>query len=139
MTMRSPLARVKGLGAAKEGAGHWWHQRLTALALVPLTVWFCLTVARLPGADYATLVAWIAMPVNAVMLVALVIATLYHGYLGMQVVIEDYVQPHWARTTLIVASGFAAFLLAIAAIFVVLRLAFGQRKEGGHARTKKIP
>lgn len=124
MTMKTPLARVKGLGAAKEGVDHWWHQRLTALALIPLTVWFCLAIARLPGSDHATLVAWIAAPWNAVLLVALIIAGLYHGYLGVQVVMEDYVHPHWVRTTLIVASGFGAFLLAIAAIFVVLQLAF---------------
>jgi succinate dehydrogenase / fumarate reductase membrane anchor subunit len=124
MTMKTPLARVKGLGAAKEGVEHWWHQRLTALALAPLTVWFCLAIARLPGIDYATLVAWIAAPFNAVMLVVMIIASLYHGYLGVQVVMEDYVHPHWVRTTLIVASGFGAFLLAIAAIFVVLQLAF---------------
>ncbi len=124
MTMRTPLARAKGLGAAKEGVGHWWHQRLTAVALVPLTVWFCLAVASLPGADHAALVAWIAAPVNAVLLVTLVIVTLYHGYLGVQVIMEDYVHPHWIRTTLIVTSGFAAFLLAVGAIFVILQLAF---------------
>ena len=124
MTMRSPLARVKGLGSAKEGVDHWWHQRLTALALIPLTIWFCLAVARLPGTDYVTLVAWIAVPFNAVLLVTLIIAGLYHGYLGVQVVMEDYVHPHWVRTTLVVTSGFAAFLLGIGAIFVVLQLAF---------------
>ena len=123
MSMRSPLARAKGLGSAKEGVGHWWHQRLTALALAPLILWFCTAIARLPGADYEMLVFWIGLPVNAVLLVTLIIVALYHGYLGVQVVMEDYVQPHWVRTTLIIVSGFAAFLLGLSAIFVVLRLA----------------
>jgi len=123
MTMRTPLATVKGLGAAKEGVGHWWHQRLTALALIPLSLWFCVAIARLPEADYTTLVAWIAAPFNAVLLIALVMASLYHGYLGVQVVVEDYVHPHWVRTLLIVSSGFAALLLSIGAIVVILKLA----------------
>ena len=126
MTMRTPLARAKGLGSAKEGVGHWWHQRLTAMALAPLILWFCTALARLPGADYEKLTTWIAMPVNAVLLVTLIIVALYHGYLGVQVVMEDYVQPRWVRTTLVVISGFAAFLLGLSAIFVVLRLAFEQ-------------
>ena len=114
---------LRRMGSAKSGMRHWWHQRLTALTLAPLILWFFTAIARLPGADYEMLVFWIGLPVNAVLLVTLIIVALYHGYLGVQVVMEDYVQPHWVRTTLIIISGFAAFLLGLSAIFVVLRLA----------------
>ena len=124
MAMRSALARAKGLGSAKEGVGHWWHQRLTALALAPLMIWLCTAIARLPSADYETVTTWIGFPLNAVMLVTVITAVLYHGYLGVQVIMEDYVNPRWVRTALIIISGFAAFLLGVSAIFVVLRLAF---------------
>ncbi len=123
MSLRTPLARAKGLGAAKEGVTHWWRQRLTALALVPLTLWFCFALAALGDAGYESVRAWVAAPLNAVLLLVSIPATLYHGYLGLQVIIEDYVGDHAWRTGLIVASGFAAFLLSAGAMFAVLRLA----------------
>ena len=89
-SLRSPLGRVRGLGSAKEGVAHWWAQRLTGLALVPLALWFVISVISLAGADHARTVAWIASPVPAVLLVLLIAATFYHAVLGLQVVVGFY-------------------------------------------------
>ncbi len=124
-SMRTPLARVRGLGSAKEGVHHWWAQRLTALALVPLTLWFVVSVAGLAGMDHAAAVAWIGSPAVSVLLVLLVTATFWHAQLGVQVVIEDYVHSEAVKLVALIAVKFAAVLLAIASIFAVLRLAFG--------------
>ena len=85
--MASPLARVRGLGSAKEGADHWWAQRLTAVALVPLTLWFVYSVVSLLGAGHAEAVAWASAPLNALLLVLLIATTFYHAQLGLQVVV----------------------------------------------------
>jgi succinate dehydrogenase / fumarate reductase, membrane anchor subunit len=124
-SMRTPLARVRGLGSAKEGVHHWWAQRLTALALVPLTLWFVVSVAGLAGMDHAGAVAWIGSPPVTVLLVLLIAATFWHAQLGVQVVIEDYVHSEAVKLVALIAVKFAAVLLAIASIFAVLRLAFG--------------
>jgi succinate dehydrogenase / fumarate reductase membrane anchor subunit len=124
-SMRTPLARVRGLGSAKEGVHHWWVQRLTAIALVPLTLWFVVSVAGLAGMDHAQAVAWIGAPVPAVLLVLLIGATFWHAQLGVQVVIEDYVHNEAIKLTALIAVKFAAIVLAVASIFAVLRLAFG--------------
>lgn len=122
-SLRSPLGRVRGLGSAKEGVAHWWAQRVTALALVPLTLWFVIAVISLAGADYARTTAWIASPVPAILLVLLVAATFYHAVLGLQVVIEDYVGSEALRIALILIVKAAAIVLAAAAIFAVLKIA----------------
>jgi succinate dehydrogenase / fumarate reductase membrane anchor subunit len=122
-SLRSPLGRVRGLGSAKEGVAHWWAQRVTALALVPLVLWFVIAVISLAGADYARTTAWIASPVPAILLVLLIVATFYHAVLGMQVVIEDYIHPESLRIALILLVKAAAIVLAAAAIFAVLKIA----------------
>lgn len=122
-SLRSPLGRVRGLGSAKEGVAHWWAQRVTALALVPLTLWFVIAVISLAGADYARTTAWIASPVPAILLVLLVAATFYHAVLGLQVVIEDYIGSEALRIALILLVKAAAIVLAAAAIFAVLKIA----------------
>ena len=120
--MRSPLGRAIGLGSAKEGVEHWWAQRVTAIALVPLALWFVIAVVELAGADRAPFVAWVHHPVPAVLLVLLLIATFYHGALGLQVVIEDYVENDALRVGLLVVMRLAAILLAALGIFAVLKL-----------------
>lgn len=122
--MRSPLGRAIGLGSAKEGVAHWWAQRLTAIALVPLTLWFAAAVVSLAGADRIVFVAWLHHPLPAVLLILLLIATFYHGVLGLQVVIEDYVENEAARFALSIAMKLAATLLAALGIFAVLKLSF---------------
>lgn len=124
-SMRTPMARVRGLGAAKEGVHHWWMQRLTAIALVPLTLWFVVSVAGLAGMDHAAAAAWIGSPPVTVLLVLLIAATFWHAQLGVQVVVEDYVHNEAVKLAALIAIKFAAVALAVASIFAVLRLAFG--------------
>ena len=123
--LRTRLGRVRGLGSAKEGVAHWWGQRLTAIAMVPLFVWFSLSLVALTGANHAAVVAWIKGPITAVLLVALLTALFYHLALGLQVVIEDYVHTEWRKLALIITVKFAAALAALIGIFSVLRIAFG--------------
>jgi succinate dehydrogenase / fumarate reductase membrane anchor subunit len=123
--LRSPLSRAIGLGSAKEGVEHWWAQRITALALVPLAVWFVIVVIELAGADRALFVDWVRHPVPAVLLVLLMTATFYHGALGLQVVIEDYVENEARRLGLLIIVRFAAIVLAVLGIFAVLKLSLG--------------
>jgi len=124
MTMRTPISRVRGLGSAKDGTHHWWMQRLTAVALIPLTIWFVVSMIRLAGADHAVVSAWLANPVTAVLMVLLVIATFHHLQLGMQVVIEDYIHGEAAKVMCLVGLKLASFALGVAAVFAVLKVAF---------------
>lgn len=122
-SLRTDLGRARGLGSAKEGTGHWWAQRLTAIALVPLTLWFTASVIALTGTDLAAVRAWIADPLSAVLLLVLIAATFHHAQLGTRVVIEDYVHAEWLKIAGIVAVKFAAVLLAAIAAFAVLKIA----------------
>jgi len=124
LSYRTPMGRARGLGAAKEGTAHWWAQRLTSVALVPLAVWFVASVVSLVGADYATVRAWLGEPVPVVMMVLLIIMTFHHGQLGLQVVIEDYVGPEGVKVACIIVAKFAMAVLGLLAIFGVLKLAF---------------
>jgi succinate dehydrogenase / fumarate reductase membrane anchor subunit len=123
--MRTPLGRALGLGSAKEGVGHWWSQRLTALALVPLSLWFVASIISLAGADFVAFTAWVASPLVSVLLILTILATFWHAMLGTQVVIEDYVHGEGAKLALLVLVRFACFALGLAAVFAVLRIAFG--------------
>lgn len=125
MSMRSPLARVRGLGSAKEGAGHWWAQRLTAVALVPLIIWFVASVCAMTGADYGAVRDWIANPLVAVLLVLLAIAVFHHAQLGLQVVIEDYVHSEGLKIASIVLVKFAALALGVASVLSILKISLG--------------
>ena len=91
MSLRTPLGKVRGLGAARDGTGHWWAQRVTAIALVPLVIWFMVAMIGLLGADYDTVRAWLGRPLVSVLLLLLLGAVFYHARLGLNVVIEDYV------------------------------------------------
>ena len=120
--MRSPLGRARGLGTAKAGASHWWAQRLTSIALLPLTLWFLCAAVRMIGATRDDLVFWMAGPLPIVLMIALVIATFHHLQLGLQVVIEDYVNNDWLRIGSIMLVKGLSLLLALACIVSVLRL-----------------
>jgi succinate dehydrogenase / fumarate reductase membrane anchor subunit len=125
MALRSTLGRVRGLGSAKEGVNHWWAQRTTAVALVPLALWFVAGVIALIGADYATAARWFKSPVNATLMVLLIVATFYHAALGLQVVLEDYVHHEGRKiASIMIVKGLAALLGLLAAI-AILKLAFG--------------
>src|SRR5947209_17459197 len=123
--MRTPLGRAIGLGSAKEGVEHWWRERITAVALVPLCLWFVAEIVRHSGADRAELIVWLKHPVPAVLMVLLLATTFHHTALGLQVVVEDYVGHEGARLGLIVTIRLLCVLLAVLGIFAVLRLAFG--------------
>lgn len=122
---RSTLGRVRGLGSAKEGVSHWWAQRATAVALVPLTLWFVIGVIGHAGADYGAMTAWVRQPVTAALLVLLIGTAFYHGALGLQVVIEDYVHNEGQKVAGIILVKGLAYLLAAIGIVSVLKLAFG--------------
>ncbi len=125
MEFRTPIGRVRGLGSAKEGTAHWWAQRVTAIALVPLVIWFVVSVISMVGADLAAMKAWVGHPITAVLLVLLIAATFHHGQLGLQVVIEDYVHTEWVKIALLLIVKAAALILALLGIFAVLKIAFG--------------
>jgi len=125
MSLRSPLGRVLGQGAARQGVRHWWQQRLTSLALVPLTVWFVVSLLMLPSLGYGTLIAWMSQSWTALLLILLVLVAVWHSQLGLRVVVEDYVHEAGARTLTLVLIGFAHVLLAGAGTFAVLKVAFG--------------
>lgn len=120
--MRSPLARARGLGSARAGAKHWWMQRITAIALVPLTLWFLCAMVRMIGATRDDVVSWMAGPLPIVLMIALIIATFHHAQAGLQVVIEDYVHHDWLRIGSILLVKGLAVLLALACIIATLRL-----------------
>lgn len=126
MEMRSTLGRVRGLGSAKEGVGHWWAQRFTAIALVPLSIWFVFAAISLMGADYVTFRAWLALFGNALAMIVLVGTLFYHAYLGMQVVIEDYVHHEPARVIALLCSRFVLFVLAVSCILAIVLVAMGR-------------
>ena len=123
--LRSPLGRALGLGSAKEGVEHWWLQRVTAVALVPLTLWFVAALVVHLGADYQTTVTWLRSPLTAVAMILLVIATFVHMALGVQVVIEDYVHHEPVRVASLLILRLACWALGAAALFAVLRVALG--------------
>ena len=125
MSLRSPIGRVTGLGAAKEGLSHWWAQRVTSVALVILGLWFVASLLRMPNFGHEFVAAWIATPFNAVMLLLLIGTLVYHSQLGVQVVVEDYVHHHGLKIATMLLLTFAHVALAALALFAVLRLAFG--------------
>lgn len=122
---RSPLARARGLGSAKTGVGHWWIQRVTAVALVPLLVWLVVALALLGRADFATLSAWVTQPAVTILLIVLIPTLFYHSSLGVQVVLEDYVDTEWLRIAVIALVNFANILMTVISVFAVLKIAFG--------------
>ena len=123
--LRTPLSRARGLGSAKEGVHHWWAQRITAVALIPLVVWFAISLIMMSGADYAVVRAWIGSPVVMVLLMLTIVIGLHHGQLGMQVVVEDYVHSDGMKLALIVLLRFIAVFFGLAAIVAILRIGFG--------------
>ncbi len=125
MSLRSPLGRVLGLGTAKDGTGHWWAQRVSGAALAVLGLWFAWSIAVLPGYGHEYAVAFISQPLNTVLLLLLSATMAYHSFLGVQVVIEDYVHGHGLKIAALVLSRFAHVFLAVAAVFAILKLGIG--------------
>ena len=122
MSLRTPLGRVLGLGSAKDGTEHWWAQRVSAAALVLLGLWFAVALTGLPLGDHGAVVGFIGAPLNAVLLILLAATLAYHSFLGVQVVIEDYVHAHGAKVLLLTLSRFVHILLAVASVYAILRI-----------------
>jgi succinate dehydrogenase / fumarate reductase membrane anchor subunit len=122
--MRSQLGQVRGLGAARSGTEHWWAERLTSIALVPLTLWFVLAAFHLSGLPRAAVAHWAGNPINAALLVALVLVTFRHLLLGLQVVIEDYIHIERTRLLSLLALRGVVWLVALIGVLAALKLAF---------------
>jgi succinate dehydrogenase / fumarate reductase, membrane anchor subunit len=124
MSYRTDRARVTGLGSAKEGTGHWWSQRITSIALVPLTLLFLFPFIRALGADHEVVRATYASPFNAIVAVLFIGATFLHLQQGLQVIIEDYVHGKAARTASLLANTLLTWAFGLAGVFAVLKIAF---------------
>ena len=125
MSLRSPLGRVLGLGSAKDGTAHWWAQRVTAVALIPLTLWFMISLLALPALDYATVRAWLSVHFSGFLAALLVAVLAHHSYLGTSVVVEDYVHSAGTKLVSLLLLRFVHVLVGGLSIFAILRVAFG--------------
>ncbi len=123
MSLRSPLGQVLGRGSAKDGTGQWWAQRVSAVALIPLTLWFLFSLLLLPDLGYATVRTWLSLPVSGFLAVLLLGVLTYHSYLGTTVVVEDYVHSAGMKLLLLLLLRFLYVLACGAGIFAILRVA----------------
>jgi succinate dehydrogenase / fumarate reductase membrane anchor subunit len=122
MDYRSPLAKVRGLGSAKAGTSHWWMQRVTAVALIPLSFWLIMFLNLSLNAPYQEMIEWLALPLNTLGMVAWVLAVFYHAALGLQVVIEDYIAAEGVKIVAVWTVNLSFLLLALAALIAVFRI-----------------
>lgn len=122
-SMKTPLARARGLGSAGHGSGHWLAQRITAAAAIPLCLWLAYSIIALRGVSHAVFTGWLASPVNAVLTILFVFGVFYHAALGLQVVIEDYVHSKWVKLPSLIVMKLALFALGVVAVFSVLKVA----------------
>ena len=125
MNLQTPLRRARGLGSAKSGTKHWWAQRVTAVALIPLTIWFVIAMITATGNDYNNARQFIGNPINAVLFILLIVATFHHAQLGLQVVIEDYVHNKPMVIGLLIITKGTVIVLGVSAIFAVISITFG--------------
>jgi succinate dehydrogenase membrane anchor subunit len=123
--MRTPLGRVRGLGSAKSGTGHFWHQRLTAIANVPLTIAFMVIVIALLGRNHAAAQQILGSPLVAIVMLLFIGSITYHMRLGMQAIIEDYVHHEGWKLALVIANTFFTIAVGLAAVYAILKLSFG--------------
>jgi len=122
MSLRTPLGRVLGMGSAKDGTEHWWAQRVSAVALIPLTLWFLFSLLMLPGLDYETVKTWLSLPTSGFLCVLLLVVLTYHSYLGTTVVIEDYVHTAGMKVLSLLVLRYSYVLVCGAGVFAVLRI-----------------
>jgi len=123
--LRTPLGRVEGMGSARAGTHHFWHQRLTAVALVPLSVWFVASALAYVGAEQGAVAAFFAEPAEAILMFLFIVAAVYHMSLGLQVIIEDYIHQEGTKLMLLILNRFTCWGIGAAAGFALLRLAVG--------------
>lgn len=127
MSLRSPLGRVLGTGSAKGGTGHWWAQRVTSVALIPLALWLFFSLLTLPALDYETVRAWLALPISSFLAMLSIAVMSYHSYLGTSVIVEDYVHTAGMKVFSLLLLGFIHVLFGGASIYAILRVAFGSQ------------
>ena len=125
MSLRSPLSKAVGLGSAKHGFSHWWWQRVTAIALIPLCLWFIYSIVCVAIGDYSVAVNWLKSPINATIMLLFVLTAIYHAQTGLQVVIEDYVHSKWLNITSLLVIKFASAAMAVLAVISVLKVVLG--------------
>jgi succinate dehydrogenase / fumarate reductase membrane anchor subunit len=125
-TMRTPLARVKGLGASGHGVEHWWIHRVTAVSNIPLVISFVIIVAGLAGSDYARAISIVSHPLIAILLILAVISVTNHMRLGMQIIIEDYVHDKGWKIVAVIANNFYAVIIAVACLYAILKVSLGR-------------
>ena len=123
MSLRSPLGKVRGLGSAKNGTHHWWMQKVTAVALIPLTIWFVSSIVQMTQADYEIVINWMNSPVVAILMTLFIITGIYHLKLGLQVIVEDYIHSEGSKMALQMLITFGCVAIAITAIFSILKIA----------------
>ena len=123
--MRTPLNKVRGLGSAKEGADHFWRQRMTALANVPLTIFFVVTLITLWGKDYAAVTSYLGSPLVGIVMLALVLSAMVHMRLGMQVIIEDYVRSEGVKVLCLMLNTFFVILVGLSCVYAIVKLSLG--------------
>ena len=126
VSMRTPLARVKGLGASGHGVEHWWLHRMTAVSNVPLIIAFVIIVAALAGSDYQQAIAIVSHPLVAILLILAVISVTNHMRLGMQIIIEDYVHDKGYKIAAVIANNFYAVVIAVACLYAILKVSLGR-------------
>ena len=125
MKLQSPLAKVRGLGSAKNGTYHFLNQRLTALALIPLILWIMISLVRMTSMDHQTVILWMSSPLNSVLVLMFLLALYYHALLGVQVVIEDYIHIEWQKLSCIILTKFLVILTGLASALAVLKVFLG--------------
>jgi succinate dehydrogenase / fumarate reductase membrane anchor subunit len=124
MNFQTPLARARGLGSARQGSHDWWQQRVTAVALVPLSLWLAIHLSKLPSTTYVEVLQWMSLPWNTILLLSFIFLSLYHAMLGLQVVIEDYVHNDWMKIIGMLGVRLVTAFLALSTAFSVLRIVF---------------
>ena len=122
MNSPTPVTRTQDLGSAKEGVKHWWGQRISSVALVPLALWLIFSLASLSDLSHPAIVQWFAMPINSFLMIAFLIIAYYHMALGVRIILEDYVHLPWLKICSIVLMELLAFMLALSSIISVLKL-----------------
>lgn len=125
MSIRSPLANARNHGSARDGVHHWWRQRLSAILLVALTVWLVMAICVAVQGDFTAARQWLALPWNTVFALLFTVTTFYHGQLGLQVVIEDYIHTRWLEVSLQIVIKLLALLFSVMGSLAILRIAFG--------------